>query len=397
MKLYRILFRSGVVSYGRKSIEFDNGSRIIAQATTENTGRGLPVSLLYADEFAFVPPRIAEEFWSSIMPTLSTGGRCIVTSTPNRDDDQFATIWHQANKTTDAYGNETLLGSNGFKAFQAHWSEHPDRGEKWAAAERAKIGEERFRREFETEFITFDETLINSLFLAGMERGDNPCRRSGQVRWYGPLENGPTYLVSLDPSLGTGGDFSAIQVFTLPGMQQLAEWQHNQTIIQNQIKLLKNIVEEIDEAAPDSEIYYSVENNGVGEAAVVSLAEMGEDTIPGIFLSETKIKGRQRKFRRGYTTTHSAKMIACAKFKRWIEEEHMKFYSKNAIRELKNFIAIRNTYEAKEGETDDLIDASLLAVRMAMQIMKYDEQTFMDLKDSFEDEEINYPMPIGIL
>ena len=75
--------RCGVVSYNKGSIEFDNGSRIIAQATTENTGRGLSISLLYADEFAFVRPTIAKEFWTSISPTLATGGKAIITSTPN--------------------------------------------------------------------------------------------------------------------------------------------------------------------------------------------------------------------------------------------------------------------------------------------------------------------------
>ena len=90
--------RAGVTNYNKGSIEFDNGSRIIAQATTENTGRGLSISLLYADEFAFVRPTIAKEFWTSISPTLATGGKAIITSTPNLDDDQFATIWSGANK-----------------------------------------------------------------------------------------------------------------------------------------------------------------------------------------------------------------------------------------------------------------------------------------------------------
>ena len=102
--------RAGVTSYNKGSLEFDNGSRIIAQATTENTGRGLSLTLVYLDEFAFVPPRIAEEFWTALSPTLSTGGKCLITSTPNQDDDQFARIWREACNTTDQHGNEQLLG-----------------------------------------------------------------------------------------------------------------------------------------------------------------------------------------------------------------------------------------------------------------------------------------------
>ena len=139
--------RAGVTAYNKGSIEFDNGSRIVAQATTENTGRGMSLTLVYLDEFAFVPPRIAAEFWTSISPTLSTGGKCFITSTPNQDNDQFAQIWKQAEKTIDAHGNETDVGVNGFKSIKVDWQEHPDRDQVWADEEQGKIGEERFRRE----------------------------------------------------------------------------------------------------------------------------------------------------------------------------------------------------------------------------------------------------------
>jgi hypothetical protein len=101
------------------------------------------------DEFAFVPPNVASEFWTSISPTLATGGNAIITSTPNSDEDQFAQIWHEANKRFDEHGNTTEVGKNGFFPFRAHWNEHPDRDEKWAEEERSRIGEERFRREHE--------------------------------------------------------------------------------------------------------------------------------------------------------------------------------------------------------------------------------------------------------
>lgn len=100
------------------------------------------------DEFAFLQPNIAEEFWTSISPTLATGGRAIITSTPNSDEDTFATIWKQAEQRFDEHGNEQELGVNGFHSYQAHWSEHPDRDEKWKAEELGRIGEEKFRREY---------------------------------------------------------------------------------------------------------------------------------------------------------------------------------------------------------------------------------------------------------
>ena len=109
--------RAGVTEYNKGSITFDNGSRIVATTTTENTGRGMSLTLIYLDEFAFVPPRIAKEFWTALSPTLSTGGSCIVTSTPNSDDDTFALIWAEANKLFDEHGNEQNIGRNGFKGL----------------------------------------------------------------------------------------------------------------------------------------------------------------------------------------------------------------------------------------------------------------------------------------
>lgn len=102
------------------------------------------------DELSFIdPPEKAREFWTALSPTLSTGGKCIITSTPNSDEDQFAVLWNEANKRIDEYGNETELGANGFYPFFAPWSEHPDRDEEWAALERSKIGVARFKREFD--------------------------------------------------------------------------------------------------------------------------------------------------------------------------------------------------------------------------------------------------------
>ena len=158
--------RAGVVEYNKGSLTFDNGSRIVSATTTENTGRGMSLTLIYLDEFAFVRNTMAKEFWTSLSPTLATGGKCIITSTPNSDDDTFATIWFQANKLYDDHGNAAEVGINGFKGYMAKWDQHPDRDETWARQERASIGEERFRREHECEFVIYDETLINQLKLS---------------------------------------------------------------------------------------------------------------------------------------------------------------------------------------------------------------------------------------
>jgi len=383
--------RAGCTSYNKGSIDFENGSRIVSQTTTETTGRGMSITLLYCDEFAFVRPTIAKEFWTSISPTLSTGGKAIITSTPNSDEDQFALIWKQANKRIDEFGNEQELGINGFKSYQSHWNEHPDRDEQWMKEEVGRIGEERFRREHGCEFLIFDETLINSTTLIELA-GIDPVQKQGQVRWYKLPEKNHTYVVGLDPSLGTGGDPAAIQILELPGLKQVGEWQHNKTPIQRQVAILQEITQYIYECTSSpTDIYYSVENNTIGEAALISINEIGEENIRGIFLSEPVRAGQARSYRKGFNTTNRSKVAVCAKFKSLVENRKLHLASKNLISELKNFVAVGVSFKAKIGETDDLVMSMLLCVRMMQALQNYDSKLDDIMRDS--GEEYLEPMP----
>ena len=382
--------RAGVVSYNKGSIEFDNGSRIVSQTTTENTGRGMSITLLYCDEFAFVRPGIAKEFWTSITPTLSTGGKAIVTSTPNSDEDQFALIWKLANKLEDDYGNPTEIGQNGFRAFRAYWREHPDRDDAWASQQKAILGEERFRREMDCEFIIDDETLIAPTKLIDLVATE-PIYKTGQVRWFKPINKEHIYVVALDPSLGTGGDPSAIQVFDANTTEQVAEWRHNRTDIPSQVRILADVCKHINETLRDSKsIYFTVENNTIGEAALISIAEYGEENIQGYFLSDPS-SGSGRRYRKGFNTTNKPKLAACAKLKNLIETGRMRINSASLITELKNFIAHGASYAAKVGETDDLVMATLLAVRMMQLLQSYHQELDTQLRD--HSDTIIEPMP----
>lgn len=386
--------RAGATSYNKGSIDFDNGSRIISSTTTENTGRGLSISLLYCDEFAFVRPTIGREFWTSISPTLATGGKCIITSTPNSDEDQFATLWKGANKCFDEYGNPTEVGINGFKAFRSYWKEHPDRDEKWANEQRAQLGDERFRREMDCEFIIWDETLINPSHLVEMA-GLDPIERQGQVRWYKRPEPQYTYVVALDPSLGTGGDPAGIQIIELPSFKQIGEWSHNRTPVQQQVGILTEIIRYLNETVNQHNIYYSVENNTIGEAALISISEIGEENIKGIFLSEPKRANSGRRYRKGFNTTNTTKLSACSKLKSLIENKRLTIVSKPLISELKTFVASGPSFAAKPGETDDLVMSLLLAIRMTMVLQSFDSQIDLKMKDSLTD--VIEPMPFFIV
>ena len=382
--------RAGVTSYNKGNLDFENGSRIVSTTTTENTGRGMSISLLYADEFAFVRPGIAKEFWTSISPTLATGGKAIITSTPNSDEDQFALLWKGANKCEDSYGNPTDVGINGFKSYRSYWNEHPDRDEAWANEQRAQLGDDRFRREMNCEFVINDETLIAPTKLLDLQ-GHEPLYRTGQVRWYQKPRAGRTYVVSLDPSLGTGGDPSAIQVFEANTTEQVAEWRHNRTPIPEQVRILSDICRHINESVQDTKsIYYSIENNTIGEAALISIAEYGEENIQGYFLSEPN-GGGSRRYRKGFNTTHKPKLAACNKLKTLVESGKMKIRSASLVSELKTFVASGTGYAAKIGETDDLVMATVLNIRMLQLLQTYDTGIDTQMRD--HGDIILSPMP----
>lgn len=136
-----------------RSIEFDQLTDVYDIVEVHEENHQFIVNHCFitknCDEFAHIePPEKAREFWTALSPTLSTGGRCIITSTPNSDEDQFAEIWHQANKKFDKNGIEQHVGSNGFYPFFAYWHEHPDRDDEWAFHQRSQIGNVKFDREF---------------------------------------------------------------------------------------------------------------------------------------------------------------------------------------------------------------------------------------------------------
>ena len=211
------------------------------------------------------------------------------------------------------------------------------------------------------------------------------------MRWYQHPKAGRIYVVALDPSLGTGGDPAAIQVFEANTTEQIAEWRHNKTTIPEQIRILADICKHIHEKTKESDsIYYSIENNTIGEAALISIDEYGEDNIPGYFLSEPG-GGGSRRYRKGFNTSNKPKLAACNKFKTLIESGKMKIRSASLVSELKTFVAHGVSYAAKQGETDDLVMSALLAVRMLQQLQTFDSAIDKQLRD--HSDMISAPMP----
>jgi hypothetical protein len=221
----------------------------------------------------------------------------------------------------------------------------------------------------------------------------------GQTRWYAKPSPEENYAVALDPSMGTGGDYAAIQVFELPSYKQVAEWRHNETPIPQQIRILTDICTHLKESCGNSgsNIYWSVENNSIGEAALIVINDFGEENIPGLFVSEPMRKGHVRKFRKGFNTTHGTKITACSRLKTMVENNKLEINSKVLITELKSFVATGTSFKAKPGGTDDLVSATLLALRMMSVLKDWDPRiynTFNQTESDYEDYEP--PMPIFV-
>jgi hypothetical protein len=184
-------------------------------------------------------------------------------------------------------------------------------------------------------------------------------------------------------------------------MEQVAEWQHNTTAVDGQIRILRDINRYIQDCCPKMQgqnIYWSVENNTVGEAALIVIKNIGEENIPGLFVAEPIRKGHVRKFRKGFNTTHRSKITACSRVKHLVESGKMKINSKPLISELKAFIASGISFKAKTGETDDLVSALLLSVRMSSVMADWDSRVFdvMSGREDDENDDFEPPMPIFV-
>lgn len=253
------------------------------------------------------------------------------------------------------------------------------------------------------EFVTDDETLIDPLMLLRMQ-GQLPVFYTNTARWYSAPVANRTYMLALDPSMGTGGDDAAIQVFMLPEMTQIAEWQHNRTDVRNQVRIMMQLLLFLDGELRDNpeqhgepDIYWTVENNSLGEATLNVIEDTGEERFPGVFVSEKKRKGQTRRFRKGFNTDNRKKLSACARLKSLVESDRMTINSKQLIREFKNFVHKEASFAAKSGEKDDLTSATLLIVRMLEVVLAWGNDV-TELREFIGESELydSDPMPVVI-
>ena len=380
--------KSACKFYNRTSIEFVNGSVIKCEATSENTGRGDSPSILLVDECAFLPRRIQEAMWASLQPALSTGGKFIITSTPNGDDDLFANLWRSA-----------ISEQNNFKPYQVQWDQHPERGPAYLKEMIQNLGELKTRQEVFCEFLSSESLLVDSIKLSKMKTEPALWNMNACKFWIPESEIGgrnKKYLVFLDPATGGGADFSAIEVFEFPSLRHVAELRMNDLIppiIYGRLKwLLKFLVRKINGSS--ASVYWSFERNSIGEA-ISALYWADDDPVEQAEL----VSDHPTKY--GVYTSAGNKTQLCLMLKRMVEKvDGLEIKSTSLLNELKHFASKGTSYAAKPGMSDDCVMSCVGIMRLISYISGSDEEAFtmvnefIDPDDAMKiGESVDAPMP----
>lgn len=355
-------------SWNKHECAFDNKSRILAQATSTDSGRGLAISLLYCDEFAFVRPHIQAEFWDSVYPTLSTGGSCIISSTPNGDSNLFAEMWRKA--TMGGLSEDDAP----FKAKHVAWDAPPGRDEKFKRQQIAILGERKWRQEYECDFLSSDGGLMDSYIMGSIQKEVELRKPEFSIRdnnedfqFFAKINPLSTYIVGVDPATGSGLDYSAIQIFEFPSMLQVMEYRSNvmePVLIYSLLKKMINFI-----AGTGAQVYFSAENNGVGQSIIALYMADGEPPV-ATFVSE------DGKNKLGIATSAKSKIRCCVTMKNMIEKRSMTLTSQLLVKELKSYVRRLGSYTAQIGATDDCISAVLVVIRIIEEISNFDEKAY---------------------
>lgn len=318
------------------------------------------------DEFAFVKPSIQRTFWTSISPTLSTGGACIIASTPNGDNDKFAELWRHA----EVQKKENSFEERDFRPLDIKWTDVPGRDDNFKRTEMGKIGELKWNQEYECKFISSDALLIDTNVLQGLNDVVVPplyVSKKHRIQFWEALKPNKIYLVGVDPSTGTGSDFSVIQIFSFPELKQVGMFRSNTMSSPEMYLILKDILLAIEKVGSRS--YFSIENNGVGEGIISMYRADARPPMSADFISE----GGKRL---GFTTTNRTKLTACILLKDMVEKDSLQIRSPQLLSELKSFVKKGQGYAAQFGSTDDSITSTLVVLRIVENITNYDQSAF---------------------
>jgi hypothetical protein len=338
--------QQGILSWNKGSMELENGSKILAASTSASAVRGMSFNIIFLDEFAFVPNHIAEAFFSSVYPTITSGKstKVIMVSTPHGMN-HFYRYWHDAQR-----------GKNEYTATEVHWSEVPGRDAKWKAQTIANTSEQQFKVEFECEFLGSVDTLISVAKLRNLVFED-PIQNNGKglVVYTEPQKN-RDYIVTVDTARGIDHDYSAFVVFDISEFpyKTVARYKNNEI----KPMLFPNII--LDIAKAYNNAYVLVEVNDIGEQ-VATILQYDLEYENMLMCAMRGRAGQQvgtgfsgKKTQMGVRMTQTVKKTGCSNLKALVEEDKLVTSDYDIIAELTTFVQKKQSWEAEDGCHDDL-------------------------------------------
>ena len=358
--------QQGVMSWNKGSLELENGSKILASSTSASAVRGGSYNIIFLDEFAYVPSNVAEQFFSSVYPTISSGKttKVMIVSTPHGMN-MFYKLW------TDAENER-----NTYVPIEVHWSEVPGRDEEWKKETIKNTSQSQFNTEFECEFLGSIDTLIIPHKLKTLAYLDPETSHKG-LDVYELPQKGRTYLLTADVSRGTSNDYSAFIVFDVSEVPYRIVAKYRD----NEIKPLIFPSKIYDVAKAYNEAFVLVEVNDIGEQVANALQyDMEYDN-----LIMASMRGRAGqilgggfsggKAQMGVRTTKAVKKIGCSNLKQLVEDNKLIVQDYDCINELSTFIVKGSSFEADDGCTDDLVACMFIFAWTT------DQQYFKELTD----------------
>ena len=369
----------GILVWNKGNVELENGSKILAASTSASAVRGMSFNILFLDEFAFVPNHVAEQFFASVYPTITSGKstKVIIISTPNGMN-HFYKMWEDARN-----------GKNGYVTNEVHWSQVPGRDAKWKEETLKNTSKRQFAQEFECDFLGSADTLISPAKLQAIPFED-PIQSNAGLDVYERAKEGHEYIITVDVARGIGGDYSAFIVFditTLP-YKIVAKYRDNE------IKpvLFPSVIIQV--AKEYKFPYILVEVNDIGDSIAATLNYDLE--YPNVLMCAMRGRAGQvvgqgfsgTKTQLGVKMSITVKKIGCSNLKALLEDDKLTFKDFDILRELTTFIQRKQSWEADDGYHDDLVMCMVLFSWLVMQDY-FKEMTDQDVRRRIYEEQRN--------
>ena len=371
--------QQGIISWNKGSLELENGSKISSNSTSSSAVRGGSYNVIFLDEFAFIPNHIADDFFASVYPTISSGQstKVIIVSTP-RGMNHFYRMWHDAEK-----------GKNEYVPTDVHWSEVPGRDQVWKEQTIANTSEAQFKVEFECEFLGSVNTLISAAKLKNLVY-ENPIKRNAGLDIYENAKPENNYLITVDVARGLGNDYSAFIVFDITEFpyRVVAKYRNNEI----KPMLFPNVIQEVGKAYNDA--YLLIEVNDIGDQ-VASILHYDLE-YENILMASMRGRAGQivgtgfsgKKSQLGVRMTSAVKKLGCSNLKTFMEDDKLLTVDYEIINELTTFSQKHNSFEAEEGCNDDLAMCLVIFAWVVAQDY-FKEMTDNDVRKRIYEEQRN--------